>query len=174
MKLFVWCSALLQVNPFMAQDEPFGAKIIPKYTQNMGEGPGAILSFETFLSLINRLLGDYITSSWSLAGGVPFLPPSDAYVRRFLYLLYTLINFVTQKLWTIKLRLWPQIKFFSSRGQEPWSCNSTTTFHQRDWDIQSQLVPGHTKGEPELGLETTGMITLHISWGKNPNCFQSL
>ena len=29
---------------------------------------------------------------------VLFLPPSDAYVRSFLYLLYTLINFITQKL----------------------------------------------------------------------------
>ena len=35
---------------------------------------------------------DYITSSWRLAGGVLFLPPSDAYVRSFLYLLYTLIK----------------------------------------------------------------------------------
>ena len=29
--------------------------------------------------------------------GVLFLSPSDAYVRSFLYLLYTLINFITQK-----------------------------------------------------------------------------
>ena len=29
--------------------------------------------------------------------GVLYLPPSDAYVRSFLYLLYTLINFITQK-----------------------------------------------------------------------------
>ena len=41
----------IQVNPFMAQDEPFGAKM-----HLMGEGPGAILSFKTFLSFINRLL----------------------------------------------------------------------------------------------------------------------
>ena len=36
----------------MASD---GAKIIPKYILWMG-GPGTILSFKTFLSLINRLL----------------------------------------------------------------------------------------------------------------------
>ena len=41
----------IQVNHFMAQDEPFGAKM-----HLMGEGPGAILSFKTFLSFINRLL----------------------------------------------------------------------------------------------------------------------
>ena len=34
---------------------------------------------------------DYIASSWRLVG-VLFLPPSDAYVRSFLYLLYTLIK----------------------------------------------------------------------------------
>ena len=45
----------IQVNHFMAQDEPFGAKKYPKM-HLMGEGPGAILSFETVLSFINRLL----------------------------------------------------------------------------------------------------------------------
>ena len=45
----------IQVNHFMAQDKPFGAKIIPKM-HLMGEGPGAILNFKTFLSFINRLL----------------------------------------------------------------------------------------------------------------------
>jgi len=49
---------------------------------------------------------------------VLFLPPSDAYVRSFLYLLYTLIKFYYTKLWVIKPRLWPRIEFFSSRGQE--------------------------------------------------------
>ena len=54
----------------------------------MGEGPGAILSFETFLSFINRLYNIQLKTS----RGVLFLPPSDAYVRSFLYLLYTLIK----------------------------------------------------------------------------------
>ena len=49
-----------------------------------GEGPGAILSFETFFSFINIQL--------KTNRGVLFLPPSDAYVRSFLYLLYTLIK----------------------------------------------------------------------------------
>ena len=50
----------------------------------MGEGPGAILSFETFFSFINIQL--------KTNRGVLFLPPSDAYVRSSLYLLYTLIK----------------------------------------------------------------------------------
>ena len=45
----------IQVNRFMAWDESSGAKIIPKI-HLMDEGPGAILSFKTFLSFINRLL----------------------------------------------------------------------------------------------------------------------
>ena len=56
----------------------------------MGEGPGAILSFKTFLSFINRLLVTNIQLKTSR--GALFLPPSDAYVRSFLYLLYTLIK----------------------------------------------------------------------------------
>ena len=57
----------------------------------MGEGPGALLSFKhSFLSL---------TDCWWLYNiqlktirEVLFLPPSDAYVRSFLYLFYTLIK----------------------------------------------------------------------------------
>ena len=41
----------IQVNHVMAQDESSGAQM-----HLMGEGPGAILSFKTFLSFINRLL----------------------------------------------------------------------------------------------------------------------
>ena len=50
--------------------------------------------------------------------GVLFLPHSDAYDRSFLYLLYTLIKLYYTKLWAIKPRLWPQVEFFSSGGQE--------------------------------------------------------
>ena len=53
----------IQLNHFMAQDKPFGGKIIPKCilrvrgpVPSTGEGPGAILNFKTFLSFINRLL----------------------------------------------------------------------------------------------------------------------
>ena len=80
----------IQVNPFMAQDKPFGAKIIPKCTLwARGLVPFYVLR-HSFLSL---------TYCWWLyniqlktSRGALFLPPSDAYVRSFLYLLYTLIK----------------------------------------------------------------------------------
>ena len=61
----------------------------------MDEGPGAILSFKTFLSFINRLLVTNIQLKTSR--GVLFMPSSDAYVRSFLYLLYTLIKLYDTK-----------------------------------------------------------------------------
>ena len=80
----------IQVNHFLAQDEPFGAKIKPKFTLWVrGLVPFWVLR-HSFLSL---------TDCWWLnnmqlktSKGVLFLPPSDAYVRSFLYLLYTLIK----------------------------------------------------------------------------------
>ena len=50
--------------------------------------------------------------------GVLFLPPSDAYVKSFLYLLYTLIKLYYTRLCAIKPHFWPRIEFFSSGGQE--------------------------------------------------------
>ena len=39
-------------------------------------------------------------------------------------------NFITQKLWAIKPRLWHQIEFFSSGAKNPGVfCGSATTFH---------------------------------------------
>ena len=80
----------IQVNPFMAQDKPFGAKIIPKcILWGRGLVPFWVLR-HSFLSL---------TDCWWLyniqlktSRGALFLPPSDAYDRSFLYLLYTLIK----------------------------------------------------------------------------------
>ena len=80
----------IQVNHFMAQDERFRAKIIPKCILWVrGLVPFWVLR-HSFLSL---------TGCWwpyniqlKTSRGVPFLPPSDAYVRSFLYLLYTLIK----------------------------------------------------------------------------------
>ena len=51
------------------------------------------------------------------------LPMSKAFSISFLLSLSPLsplIKLITQKLWVIKPHLWPQIKFFSSRGQESW------------------------------------------------------
>ena len=72
----------------MAPDDTPGVSVISKM-HVVGEGPGAILSFKTFLSFINRLL---VTIQLMTNRGVLFLPPSDAYVRSFFYLLYTVIK----------------------------------------------------------------------------------
>ena len=80
----------IQVNHFMAQDKPFACQDYPKI-HLMGERPGAILNIKTFLSFINRLLVIY-NIQLKTSRGLLFLPPSDAYVRSFLYLLYTLIK----------------------------------------------------------------------------------
>ena len=80
----------IQVNHFMAQDKPFGAKLIPKCILWVrGLVPFWVLR-HSFLSL---------TGCWwpyniqlKTSRGVLFLPPSDAYVRSFLYLLYTIIK----------------------------------------------------------------------------------
>ena len=85
----------IQVNHFMAQDKPFGAKVIPKYILWVrGLVPFWVLR-HSFLSL---------TDCWWLyniqpktSRGVLFLPPSDPYVRSFLYLLYALIKFCYTK-----------------------------------------------------------------------------
>ena len=49
----VICHSTRFKSIFMAQDDPSGADIIPKYLLRMR---GLVPSFKTFLSLINRLL----------------------------------------------------------------------------------------------------------------------
>ena len=53
------------------------------------------------------------TSKWVL-----FLPTSDAYVRSFLYLFYTLIKLYYTKALSDQASSLAQIEFFSSGGQE--------------------------------------------------------
>ena len=102
----------IQINYFMAQDEPFGAKIIPQCIWWVrGLVPFWVLR-HSFLSLTDCWWPYNIQLKTSR--GVLFLLPSDAYVRSFLYLLNTLIKLHYTKLWAIK----PWIEFFSSRGQE--------------------------------------------------------
>ena len=80
----------IEVNHFMAPDKPFGAKIIPKCILWVrGLVPFWVLR-HSVLSLTGCLWLYNIQLKTSR--GVLFLPPSDAYVRSFLYLLYTLIK----------------------------------------------------------------------------------
>ena len=90
--IFRYCSPNLCKRNYLCGNLPF-YKIQVIWCQDypkmhlMDEGPGAILSFKTFLSFINRLLVTNIQLKTSR--GVLFLPPSDAYVRSFLNLHYT-------------------------------------------------------------------------------------
>ena len=53
--------------------------------------------------------------------GVLFLPPSDIYVRSFLYPFYTLIKLYCTKALSDQASSLAQIEFFSSGGQESQS-----------------------------------------------------
>ena len=95
--------------------------LVPRLSPNASYGWGAWCHFEfkTFLSFIKDCWWPY-NIQLKTSRGVLFLPPSDAYLRSFLHLLYTLIKLYYTKLWAIKPRLWHWIEFFSSRGQESW------------------------------------------------------
>ena len=85
----------IQVNHFMAQNKPFGAEIIPKCILRVrGLVPFWVLR-HSFLSLTDCWW--LYNSQLKTSRGVLFLPPSDAYVRSFLYLLYTSIKFYYTK-----------------------------------------------------------------------------
>ena len=71
-----------------------------------------------------------MTSSWRLAGGALFLPSSDAYVRSFLYLLYTLIKlYYTKALSDQASSLAPDWILLQGPRIPVSSRDSTTTFH---------------------------------------------
>ena len=80
----------IQVNHFMARDESPGAKIIPKCILWMGGLVPFWVLRHSFISLTDCLWLYNIQLNTSR--GVLFLPPSDAYVRSSLYLLYTSIK----------------------------------------------------------------------------------
>ena len=73
-------------------------------------------------------------------------------------LLY-LYNFITQKFWAIKPRLWPRIESFSSGGQEFWCGDSTTIFH---WEVGN---PGSFKR-----LQHSLSLVLNIESFKHDSC----
>ena len=101
--------------------------LVPGLSQNAsyGQGPGAILSFKTFLSFTNRLYNIQLTTS----RGTLFLPPSD--VRSFLYLLYTLIKlYYTKALSNQASSLAPDWILLLQRPRIPESFHGSTTTPQ--------------------------------------------
>ena len=107
-------------------------RLLLRLSQNTSYGWGAcaILSFKTFLSFLSSTdCYDYITSNWRLAGGLLFQPLSDAYVRSFLYLLYTLIKlYYTKALRDQALSMAPDWILLLRRPRIPASYCSATTF----------------------------------------------
>ena len=98
-----------------------------------------------------------------------FLPPSDAYVRSFLYLLYTLIkNFITQKLWAIKPHLWPRIEF-SPRGQQS---RCIQVIQQQPFIMMEKALATHSSTlawklpwtEEPGRLQSMGSLRVRHSW----------
>ena len=72
--------------------------------------------------------------------GVLFLPPSDAYVRSFLYLLYTLIKLYYTKALSNQAYLWPQIEFFFSEAKNPGVFSfSNNLLLVPDWNLVFSL-----------------------------------
>ena len=166
----------IQVNRFMAWDDSSGAKIIPKYILWMrGLVPFWVLR-HSFLSL---------TDCWWLyniqlksSRGVLFLPPSDAYVRRFLYLLYTLIKlYYTKALSDQALSLAPDWILLLQRPRTPGSFRGSATAFHYDfsavvwkpvaflqglswWSLQRSLVDYSPWGHKELNM--TEQLTLHF------------
>ena len=62
--------------------------------------------------------------------GVLFLPPSDAYVRSFLYLLYTLIKLYYTKVLSYQASSLAPVRILLKRPRTPVSLHdSATTFH---------------------------------------------
>ena len=128
----------IQVNRFMARDESSGAKIIPKCIL-------WVRGLEPFWVLRHCFLS--LTDCWWLYNiqlktgrGALILPPSDAYVRSFLYLLYALIKlYYTKALSDQASSLAPDWILLLRRPRIPASFHSATTFqNQRYTDFTSQ------------------------------------
>ena len=122
----------IQLNHFMAQDEPFRAKIIPKCMLWVR----ALVPFwvlrHSFLLLTDCQWLYNIQLKTSR--GVLFLPPSDAHVRSFLYLLYTLIKLYYTKALSNQA-------FFLLRGPRiPASLHDSTTTFQYNGENYCKIL----------------------------------
>ena len=87
-------------------------------------------------------IGKYITSLLTLASGYSFCPPYDAYVRSFLYLLYTLIKlYYTKALSDQASSLAPDwILLLQGPRILVSLCNSTTTFHSKSGYFHHKVI----------------------------------
>ena len=96
---------------------------------------------------------------------VLFLPSSDASVRSFLYLLYTLIKLYYTKALSVKPRLWPRIEFFSSGGQESRCIHviqqqpfKTSIFLQKETFGLVKMIHTHCKNKNPNNTESIRQV----------------
>ena len=150
----------IQVNHFTAQDKPFGGKIIPKcILWGRGLVPLWVLR-DSSLSLTDCCWLYNIQLKTSR--GVLFLPSSDAYVRSFLYLLYTLIKLCYTKLWAIKPHVWLRIEFFSFGAKNPGVMIQQPFTGKIPWRRERLPIPVFWPGEFHgLYSESQTRLSLH-------------
>lgn len=159
----------IQVNHFMAQGESFGAKIIPKCILRVRSLVPFWVWRHSFLSLTDCWWPYNIQLKTSR--GVLCLPPSDAYVRSFLYLLYTLIKlYYTKALSDQASSLAPHwiLLLWGPRILASWFNNNLSSWGLV-WDPSGQAVkvPGidlqvhHTRDGPDNLCELTSADSRH-------------
>ena len=103
----------------------------------MGVGLGRSLQPPDILWIHWRVYNSIANTS---KGGT-LLPPSDAYVRSFLYLLYTLTKlYYTKALSDPALSLAPDWIHLLQRPRMLASYHSATTFHSQDWTKKKQKL----------------------------------
>ena len=102
--------------------------------------------------------------------GVLFLPTSDAYVRSFLYLLYTLIKlYYTKALSNQASSLAPNWILLLWGPRIPVSsCDSTTTFHPPSPSMMLQMAKFHSfsgLSSISLCIYTMSSLSIHLFMG---------
>ena len=129
----------IHVNHFMTWDDSPGANVISKCTLWL-RGMLPLWVLRHLLSIINSLVVTYNIQLKTNRGAL-VLPPSDVYVRSFLYLFYPLIKlYYTKALSDQALSLAPDWILLLQRPRIPVSRGSATIF-------QSNTYPYMTTGK---------------------------
>ena len=139
--VYVYETICMVICPLQDSSQSFYGPGYPKM-HLMDEGPGAILSFKTFLSFINRLLVTYITSSWRLAWGGTLSAPFWGLCQK---LSLSPLYFITQNKTLLQKALSDQALSLAldwilllQRPRILGSFRSATTF-QKSWERRMEL-----------------------------------
>ena len=156
----------IQVNHFMAQDKPFGAKIFPKYILWVRSLVPFWVLRHSSLSLTGCLWLYNIQLKTSR--GVLFLPPSDAYVRSFLYLLTLNKTLLHKSSERSSLVSGPRLNSSPPGAKNPRVVTQQQPFRFNPW---SGKIP-HVEGQLSLYVTTTEAISRDpdLQQGKPSQC----